>query len=242
MPGFVLATIALLVLACGGPRRARVVFLTESAGFRHEVVARERPDELSHAERALADAARSRFELVLVQDSAWVERELDLIDALVLYTTGDLALDPDRLVAWVRDGGALIGVHSASDTYRESEAFVGMLGGRFERHPWQQEVRVLVAGEHPATSHLPASFRIHDEIYELDSQSEVPRVLLELDPDSVEIERGDPDRPHPLAWCRDFGAGRVFYTALGHRPEVWEDARFLEHVLGGITWALAGPD
>jgi uncharacterized protein len=34
------------------------------------------------------------------------------------------------------------------------------------------------------------------------------------------------------------GAGRVFYTALGHRPEVWADDRFRLHLLEGIRWAL----
>jgi type 1 glutamine amidotransferase len=227
-------------LACCRARPdARVVFLTESAGFRHEVVARAAPGELSLAERALVRAAGSRFEVVATQDSAAVGRELDDVDALVLYTTGDLALDPDALVAWVRDGGALVGVHSASDTFRESEAFVAMLGGRFERHPWHQEVAVLVRErDHPATAHLPESFRVTDEIYELDSlRTESVRVLLELDPRSVDLELGDPERVHPLAWARDLGRGRVFYTALGHRAELWEDERFLRHVLGGIAWA-----
>ena len=41
-----------------------------------------------------------------------------------------------------------------------------------------------------------------------------------------------------------WGAGRVFYTALGHRPEVSDDPRFQRHVLEGIGWAMgadAGP-
>jgi len=41
-----------------------------------------------------------------------------------------------------------------------------------------------------------------------------------------------------MAWRRDYGGGRVFYTALGHRQEVWQDARFQQHLAGALTWAL----
>jgi type 1 glutamine amidotransferase len=42
---------------------------------------------------------------------------------------------------------------------------------------------------------------------------------------------------HPLVWCRRQGAGRVFYTALGHAAEAYADPDFRAHLLGGITWA-----
>jgi hypothetical protein len=43
---------------------------------------------------------------------------------------------------------------------------------------------------------------------------------------------------YPIAWCKMYGAGRVFYTALGHREEVWESPDFQKHLLGGIKWAV----
>jgi type 1 glutamine amidotransferase len=42
---------------------------------------------------------------------------------------------------------------------------------------------------------------------------------------------------HPLVWCREQGAGRVFYTALGHTSEAYHDPDFLAHLRGGIKWA-----
>jgi len=41
-----------------------------------------------------------------------------------------------------------------------------------------------------------------------------------------------------MAWCHPFGAGRVFYTALGHGMPTWTDERFQKHLLGGIQWAM----
>jgi uncharacterized protein len=41
----------------------------------------------------------------------------------------------------------------------------------------------------------------------------------------------------PLAWYRTSGAGRVFYTALGHPAEQWTDPRFTQHIREAIRWA-----
>jgi hypothetical protein len=51
------------------------------------------------------------------------------------------------------------------------------------------------------------------------------------------------ERPnYPVAWARMEGAGRVFYTTMGHVPEIWEDPVFLHMLLGGIRWAARSVD
>lgn len=67
-------------------------------------------------------------------------------------------------------------------------------------------------------------------------------VLLTLDTEQMDIsdlpfltKGGD----YPQAWTRQYGRGRVFYTTLGHRDDIWStDAKFKAHVVGGIRWAL----
>ena len=49
-----------------------------------------------------------------------------------------------------------------------------------------------------------------------------------------QIHRTDDD--HALAWVHRYGKGPVFYTALGHREEVWQDPRFQQHVIGGLRY------
>src|SRR5262249_16378548 len=46
------------------------------------------------------------------------------------------------------------------------------------------------------------------------------------------------DGDNALAWVQEYGKGRVFYTALGHRAEVWKDERFQKHMLGGLRYVL----
>ena len=109
----------------------------------------------------------------------------------------------------------------------------------------QVDIRVEDAA-HPATRHLPARFAMGDEIYQFRNWSrDRVHVLLSLDPASVDISAAGvkrTDRDFALAWTRRHGKGRVFYTALGHNPEVWRDERFTRHLLGGILWAMGMAD
>jgi len=50
--------------------------------------------------------------------------------------------------------------------------------------------------------------------------------------------QGGKSGDHPLAWCQELAGARSFYTALGHSPEDFEDPSFLQHLGGGIEWAL----
>jgi len=38
----------------------------------------------------------------------------------------------------------------------------------------------------------------------------------------------------PLTWARNFGSGKVFYTAFGHTAQMWETAWFQQHLAGAI--------
>ena len=44
--------------------------------------------------------------------------------------------------------------------------------------------------------------------------------------------------PYPSTWARLHGKGRVFYTSMGHREDVWENKMFHSLIIGGMFWAL----
>ncbi len=243
------APLALLLVAGSAPASdpPRVLFLTHSAGFRHEVVTRpEAPGALSLAEAQLKEACRGAFEVEATQDCAAISREnLARFEAVALYTTGELPFaggQKEALLDFVRGGGGFVGIHSAADTFYEWPGYGELVAGRFDGHPWVQKVRVRVEDPwHPSSIHLAPGFEIEDEIYQFKEWDRAKvHVLLSLDPDSVDLgAKGVKrrDRDFPLAWCRGFGEGRVFYTALGHPEEVWKDPRFLTHLVEGIRWA-----
>lgn len=217
----------------------KVLFVTHSAGFKHPV--------LPHAAQVAAQVGpQYGIEVTATEDLSQISAEnLTNYDALLFYTTGELALDENQKAAFlefIRSGKALVGVHSATDTFYKWPEYGRMIGGYFDGHPWHEKVRIKVEDQsHPATAHLGASFEITDEIYQYkEFWRQKVQVLMSLDTSSVDmtkagIKRTDSD--FALAWTNTYGKGRIFYTALGHRPEVWDDVRFQKHLFNGIRWA-----
>ncbi|MBI3410001.1 MAG: ThuA domain-containing protein [Planctomycetes bacterium] len=163
-------------------------------------------------------------------------------DAVFFYTTGELPLSEVQksdLLAFVRSGKGFGGSHCATDTFYKWKEYGELIGAYFDGHPWHQKIKVLVEDPaNPATKHLGKSFEITDEIYQFKGpySREKLRVLMRLDMDSVKDPAKRQDRDNALAWVHEFGKGRVFYTALGHRDEVWRDERFQQHILGGLRF------
>ena len=68
-------------------------------------------------------------------------------------------------------------------------------------------------------------------------------VPLSIDADKTGVARRilpvrKEDMDFPMSWIRRQGKGRVFYTGLGHSPQVFWNAPLLEHLLAGIQYAL----
>lgn len=156
-------------------------------------------------------------------------------------TTGDLPLpDKEAFIKWIQSGKAFIGMHSASDTFHGYPEFVEMIGGEFLSHGAQVGVECINQDmEHPATQHLGATYSVFDEIYILKNfHREKVHGLLTLDKEPNKLYPGD----FPIAWSKQIGRGKLFYTSLGHREDVWLSGKYQQHILGGIKWALGLED
>ncbi|WP_432135757.1 MULTISPECIES: ThuA domain-containing protein [unclassified Streptomyces] len=211
---------------------ARLLVYTRTTDYRHDSI----PAGVA-ALRALGE-----YDVDHSEEPAALEGPLDRYAAVVFLSTSGEVLTPagrERLAAYVEAGGAFVGVHAAACTEYGWPYYGELLGTWFERHPDHQPGKAVVEDhDHPATRGLPAVWDLTDEWYDFRGNPRpVVRVLLRADETSYEGGGMGPD--HPLAWCRDQGAGRVFYTALGHAPEAYEDALFLAHLRGGIDWAAA---
>jgi len=219
----------------------KVLYLTHSAGFKHDVLPLSEEILKQIGERAGA------FDVTATTDCALLNRDgLKQFDAVVFYTTGELPISDEQKAAFlefIKSGKGFVGIHSATDTFYKWPEYGELIGGYFDQHPWHQEVTVNVEdAKHPATRHLGKSFTIKDEIYQFKEFSRARvHVLLSLDVGSVDLTRPAvhrTDKDFALAWWRNYGKGRVFYTALGHRAEVWQDARFQQLLLGALQWAM----
>jgi type 1 glutamine amidotransferase len=219
---------------------SKLLVVSVTKGFRHDSIpVIERVVEgLGKSAGAFAvDYARTEADLVARMTPA----ALGAYDGVVFAsTTGDLPL-PDRqgFLDWIATGKAFIGVHAATDTFPGFPPYIAMIGGQFLKHGPQVKVDLLVQDpEHPATKGMASPTPVFDEIYQMKNFDKARvHMLLALDKHPNEGTPGF----YPLAWTRDHGKGRVFYTALGHREDVLEAEWFKKHLLGGILWSLGTP-
>src|SRR5438876_6107315 len=233
----------------------KLLVVTVTKGFRHSSIAT--------AEKVLGELSQKSgaFTLDYVRNDEEMAQKMTA-DALKTYdgvifanTTGDLPLpDKQAFLDWIKSGKAFIGMHSATDTFRGHkplDPYVEMIGGEFQHHDKQAEVDCINQDpEHPACDHLGPTFHLKDEIYLLNGfERNKVHGLLTLDQHPNDKTPGD----YPIAWCKEYGKGRVFYTSLGHREDVWtadtpadfkrENPKevsdvYQKHILGGIKWAL----
>lgn len=149
-------------------------------------------------------------------------------DLVVVYCT-QLHLSEEQesgLVGFVEGGKGLVGIHCATDTFKDSDAYWKLVGGRFRTHG-NETFKVNVTGKsHPIVKGM-SSFEISDETYcdDFHPQSKVI-VLMRRDKDS-----------EPAAWVQYYGKGRVFVTGLGHGKSAWENPAFQELVTRAAQWA-----
>ncbi|NBM19026.1 ThuA domain-containing protein [Streptomyces sp. GC420] len=212
----------------------RVLVYTRTTAYRHDSI----PDGIE-AFRELG--AGHGFAVEATEDPAVLEKGFDACAAVVfLSTSGDVLTDSARaaLEAYMEDGGGFTGVHAAACTEYDWPYYGDLLGARFDRHPDLQPGRVLVEDpDHPATRHLGAAWEFTDEWYDFRSGPRRGAVRVLARADEASYEGGGTGEDHPLVWCREQGAGRVFYTALGHTREAYADPVFRAHLLGGLRWA-----
>lgn len=183
------------------------------------------------------------FDVDATEDPAALEAPLDRYAAVVFLSTSGEVLTPagrQRLTSYVEAGGGFAGVHAAACTEYDWPYYGELLGARFDRHPALQPGRAVVEdGDHPATRHLPAVWHFTDEWYDFRANPRGSGAQVLLRADESSYDGGGMGDDHPLAWCREQGAGRVFYTALGHTAEAYDDPAFRAHLRGGITWSGA---
>lgn len=240
-------------VAGGEKKRQKVLYFTRSVQYEHSVVHRE-GGKLSHSERILTELGKkSGFDVECSKDGRIFDGDLSQYDGLVFYTCGDMsqpsvdkappmsAEAKKRLVAAVAAGKPFVGVHSACFWGADAapdDPYLAMVGSRFIAHGAQQESTMLVTSPgFPGVKDAGKSFRLMDEWYAMKNFAKNLHVILAEDNQGMEGKMYQRP-PFPSTWARRHGKGRVFFTAMGHREDVWTNPLFQQILLGGITWAL----
>ena len=196
---------------------------------------------------------RHGFELAWAWDARAFDGDLSQYAAIVLLNTPGEELQGEqrqRLETYVKAGGGVVAVHRALISGAgEWPWFERLIGRPFRTHPMVQSAVVQVEDRaFPAAYGLPQRWLWTDEWYEFGPPlSPGLKTVLSVDEASYDPTRIWPGQTargmgafHPVAWYHAYDGGRVFVTALGHTPELYADALYLEHLYGGIWWAATG--
>ncbi len=163
-------------------------------------------------------------------------------DAILAYSQGELGWsDADKagFLKFVRAGGGYVALHSAGDSHPGWTEYDALLGGRFESHPAFQKIKAdNVSPDHDALRCFHGPFEVEDEFYHLKNCRFDDKLLL-MTGHSPGDPAGAPARP--VAWAKQYGVGRVFYTILGHGMPTHEHPAFHSLVGQALLWATTAP-
>ena len=240
-------------------KKLKILYFTRSVDFEHSPVHRQ-GGELSLSEKLMTELGeKNGVEVVCSKDGSLFDGDIDQFDCFAFYTCGDLtkpSIDKappmtlagkQKLLDAVAGGKGFVGFHSASDSFHskgnrgenqtELDPYIAMLGGEFITHGQQQKAKMHVAcPKFPGLDGVE-DFDLNEEWYALKNFAKDLHVIL------VQETKGMVNdcyqRPsYPATWARKHGKGRVYFTSLGHRDDVWSNPTCQKIVIGGFNWAL----
>ncbi len=234
--------------ATATPKQARrLLVFTRAEGYVHT--------SIPYAAKAMALMGKQTGAFTTIESadmSAFAPENLRQFDAVLFASTTQLAFDDvalrQSLMAFVKSGKGIIGIHAATDNFYNWPEAGDMMGGHFDGHPWQANgtwAIKVVDPQHPLTAAFQnKNFQLSDEIYRIRQRSlrQNARVLVALDMTDKTNRATEGvnfgDRDLPISWVRNFGNGRVFYSSFGHNHAIYWNPAILRHFLDGIQFAL----
>lgn len=158
----------------------------------------------------------------------------------------------------IHDGLGFVGVHAAADTFHtkpdpedgsnryvahgeNADPYIRALGAEFITHgstPRLQTADLVINDPRfPGLEGVASPVKFNDEWYSLKDFRTDLHVIMTLDTKGM-TGPAYQRPPYPMTWARMEGKGRVFYTAIGDRPDNWSNDFFLNLLGGGIRWAI----
>ena len=164
------------------------------------------------------------------------ENRLEDYDLILLNSKLNRLTDPQYhgLLNAVKNGMPLLAIHGASASFRNTSPidrpeYYKMIGAKFDHHPKIHKFKLHLHKDNGLLDASFANYSVIDELYYYSQFENDNKVLLYAK---------YLDKSSPMAWVRDYGKGRVFYTALGHSPVVSADPNFQKLLLFAVKWCL----
>ena len=250
----------------------RILFFSKSSGYEHSVIKKTNDEPSHAEKILKELGAKNNIEFTFTKDGGvFTPKNIAKHDAFFFYTTGDLteegtdhnppmsAKGKAAFLQAIKKGKGFIGTHSATDTFHSpgnkehgearykldgenADPYLKMIGAEFIKHGMQQASRMFCADtSFPGMSAVKLDFRPVEEWYSLKNFAPDLHVLLIQETSGMKGSMYERP-PYPATWARMHGKGRVFYTSMGHREDIWTNPVFQKVLLGGINWAVKNVD
>lgn len=216
--------------------KPRVLVFSATKGFRHS--------SIGVGKLALLKlGSEHNFSVDTTEDAnAFNEENLKKYAAVVfLNTTGDVLNNTQQndFERYIQAGGGFLGVHAAADCEYTWPWYGKLVGAYFKSHPATQKAKLIVKDKsNLATKHLPDVWERTDEWYNFKTPPTEQEVKVLISIDESSYQGGENGAYHPMAWYHEYDGGRAFYTEFGHTDESYADPDYLQHVLGGLVYAI----
>ncbi|MDN3587694.1 ThuA domain-containing protein [Pedobacter aquatilis] len=231
----VICSIILLQSFTRQTKKSRILVFSKTKGFRHNSI---ETGKLAIMQLGL----KNNFDVDTTENAdAFSEENLKRYASVIfLSTTGDVLNDNQQTAfeKYIEAGGGYVGVHAATDTEYDWPWYGKLVGAYFISHPEVQIARFVIKDKkHKSTKFFTDSVWMHkDELYNFKDINPDIKVLITID--EASYKGGKNGNFHPFSWYHSYDGGRAFYTSMGHTKESWGEEKFLNHLLGGIKYAI----
>jgi len=244
------------------PRKRVLAWADVRYGYQHDVISHALAtlERLGYESGAFDTFIRTDSQLItkhpitfktgtgIATGEQFLAHTLNDFDAIFFFGVREIELTAEQradLLSFVRDDGkGFVAAHSAITGFFSWPEFGEMIGGRFDEHPWGITTATVVVDDpqFPAMKNFPSPLVVRDEHYQLKEFSrDKVRVLAHLDAAKLDVKQPlvhRTDGDFPVAWAKTYGAGRVFYSTLGHEPALWDSKPIQEMYFNAMRWAL----
>jgi type 1 glutamine amidotransferase len=233
-------------------RKIKVLLFSKTTGFRHEA-------SIDAGKKAFSEMAKKNDWFLYETEAGGVfnEEQLSKFDVVIFNNSTGRVLNDEQqqlLENYVEEGGMLLGIHGAGDdSHRWDWYEENLIGAKFSHHPLKNQIQETdLFLEHDLSPSLkkgmPDTWTHSDEWYVFFSNPRIQgfRIVYTIDGEKI-----DPDgnfffirnknfgmgKDHPVAWYKNIGKGKTFYTSIGHDASAWEQDAFIQMLENAIFWS-----